>query len=172
MPTHAASQQDWDEPAAGSLLSVPERFTLPPRLHLPDRGHGSARVSRQQPPPPLPATAPHPPPCAARPAPPAGTWSARAGAGTHAARPPRPPPAHSPNSCGRSLGPGGGAARRSLQGHRRQGGSRMGGCSHSLLGPLPTRPPTAKNGGSKASTGTHEIIRGLSVAGIRNPWSI
>lgn len=45
---------------------------------------------------------------------PAGTWSARAGVGTHAARPPRPPPAHSPNSCGRSLRRGGGAARRSL----------------------------------------------------------
>lgn len=170
MLRHPTSQHDTDKPTAGSLLSVPESFTLSPRLHFPDRGHSSARVSKQHPTPR--PTSPHPPPRAARPAPPAGTWSARAGAGTHAARPPRPPPAHSPNSCGRSLGPGRGAARRSLPGHRRQGGSRMGRCSHSPLGPLPTRPPTAKNGGSKASTGTHEIIGGLNVAGIRSPRSI
>lgn len=163
--TGTSQQQGSCFPSQGASPSLPGSIS-------PTAATAPRVVSRQQPPPPLPATAPHPPPCAARPAPPAGTWSARAGAGTHAARPPRPPPAHSPNSCGRSLGPGGGAARRSLQGHRRQGGSRMGGCSHSLLGPLPTRPPTAKNGGSKGSTGTHEIIRGLSVAGIRNPWSI
>lgn len=118
------------EPAVGSLLSVPGGFILLPRL-LPHCGQGSARVRKQSPPPPRAPGAP--------------------GRSRHARGPPAPPPpAHSPNSCGRSLGSGGGAARRSLQGHRRQGGRKMGDALTALLGPFPTRPPTTKNVGSKA----------------------
>lgn len=113
---------------AGSLLSDPERPRPAPRPHFLSRGHSPARV-RKPPPPPT------PPPCAARPAPPAGTWSSGTGAGTHAARPPCPPPANSPNSCGRSQGPRGGSARRSLQGPRHRGGA--GGRSHCPLVPSP-----------------------------------
>lgn len=130
--------------AVGFLPSDPGRFILPPRFHLPNSGRSSARV-RKHSPAPLPPH-PIPRPTAARPAPPAGTWNAGTGAGTHAARPPRAPPANSPNSCGRSLGPRGGSARRSLQGHRHRGGSKVGGGVLSLPhGPLAKRPAAAKN---------------------------
>lgn len=64
MLRHPTSQHDPDKPTAGSLLSVPESFTLSPRPHFPAPRHSSARVSKQHPPPR--PTSPHPPPRAPR----------------------------------------------------------------------------------------------------------
>lgn len=85
MPTHARSQQDWGQPAAGSLLSV-QGFLPPPRLHFPDSGHSSARVRKQL---------PHPlhPTSAQRSATgPARRHLERPGRSRHARCPPAPPP--------------------------------------------------------------------------------
>lgn len=64
-----------------------------------------------------------------------GTWSARAGVGTHAAA--RPAPRAFPEFLREEQGAGGGAARRSLQEPSREGGA--GGCS-----PGPAAPPPYK----------------------------
>lgn len=102
MPTHARSQQDRGQTAVGSLLSVPG-LSSSPRAPFPDRGHTTApRVLGSSSP--TPYTPPQP--SAARPAPPAGTWSARAGAGTHAAHPPRPPTRAFPKFLRAEPGPG------------------------------------------------------------------
>ena len=86
-----------------------------------------------------------PPPSVARPAPPAGTWSARAGAGTHAARPPRPPTLAFPEFLRVEPGPGWGRGAQEPAGARPSRGEYEGGCSHRLIcPPPPARPPTAK----------------------------
>lgn len=87
----------------GSRVSAfrPRAFFLPPGLLSPTAATAPRVLGSSSP---TPCTPPQP--SAARPAPPAGTWSARAGAGTHAAHPPRPPTRAFPKFLRAEPGPG------------------------------------------------------------------
>lgn len=146
MPTHTLSQQDRREPAEGSLLSVPGRFVLPPRLHLPNHRHRSARVRKQAPP--LPSAAPHPS-AQRRAAGPARGHLERRDRSRHARGRPAPTPPRIPRIPAGGAWAGVGAQRaEACWGTAAKGGARWGMLSLPL-GPLPTRPATAKNRGSK-----------------------
>lgn len=147
MPTHTLSQQDWGEPAVGSLLSVSGRFILPPRLHLPNHRHRSARV-REQSSPPTPSAAPHPS-AQRRAAGPARGHLERQDRSRHARGRPAPTPPRIPQiPAGGAWARVGAQRAKACWGTAAKGGARWGMLSLPL-GPLPTRPAIAKIRGSK-----------------------
>lgn len=132
-------------------LSILGSSDQPPRLHFPDSSHDCAGAGKH---PPTQTPAPHPSAWRASPTAPGapGQESART-------RPPAPPPAHSPNSYGRS---------KERVGARHAGACRnpaaRGAREDALRAPqrlLLTRPPTATSRGAPMleKNGTPEKVR-------------
>lgn len=142
MSSHTRSQKDCGKPAIGSLLSVPKRFILTSRLRLPTsrRVLGSSILP--------PSAAPYPS-AQRRAAGPARGHLERRDRSRHARCLPAPiPPAHSPNSCGRSLAGVGGCAQKPA-GAPPPRGVQDEGCSHCPQCPLPYEACYYENHASK-----------------------